>query len=326
LRIVSVRALVAARDTLAFFVLAVAGASSGRRSTDRRLLAASAARRARPASAAAAGSPAVRAARDLPLAPPLRPAAPRAVRSAAFDPREAAAFSVAVRAPFVLEAAALELAELGPKPTGLEPADLEPADFAADVSAAEVLARELAARALLASTLLARELLDAAVRAVLAAAVLTVRFVAPASFSVFILFVFVALFVFLLDPLADALAARDLVDLASPSLTPPRALDGALRLLAVFLLEGIRGYSLSLPRCGDGTGSHMTEEARPPPARIAPTTAHSLGWRKPDASHFRTDATERCRRRSVLDGDGEPRVSPTGKTRPLRQTRPNAIR
>lgn len=183
----------------------------------------------------------------------VRLAAPlRAVRSAAFDgAREADVFSVAVPAAI----------------------DLTP-DFAAAV---ERVAGDLADAALvvvaLAAAVLATDVFEAAVLAVLAAAALTVFFAALAFSVVFVFGVFVlllvvlpgAVFVVALGPLADALTARDVLDLDSPSLAPPLALDDALRFLAVFLLEGIRGYSLSLSRCGDGTGSHMAEEAKPRP-------------------------------------------------------------
>jgi hypothetical protein len=152
-------------------------------------------------------------------------------------------------------------------------------DFAAAV---ERVAGDLADVALvvvaLAAAVLATDVFEAAVLAVLAAAALTVFFAALAFsvvfvFGVFVFGVFVLLlvvlpgvvFVVALAPLADALTARDVLDLDSPSLAPPLALDDALRFLAVFLLEGIRGYSLSLSRCGDGTGSHMAEEAKPRP-------------------------------------------------------------
>jgi hypothetical protein len=270
LRVVSAGAVVGApRGTLALSLFAAVAGASGR-ATVRRLSAAetsAVAARVRPALVAAGLVARFTAAWAVALsgvvllaAEPLAElravrlaAPPRAVRSAAFDgARGADAFSVAV--PAVI--------------------DLTP-DFAAAV---ERVAGDLADVALfvvaLAAAVLATDVFEAAVLAVLAAAALTVFFAALAFSVVFVFGVFVLLVVLLpgvvllvvaLAPLADALTARDVLDLDSPSLAPPLALDDALRFLAVFLLEGIRGYSLSLSRCGDGTGSHMAEEAKPRP-------------------------------------------------------------
>jgi hypothetical protein len=110
---------------------------------------------------------------------------------------------------------------------------------------------------------LAADVLEAAVLAVLAAAAFTLLPAASARpFDVFDLALELDL-----EPELDlalefavAPAVRVLVDLpASASLAPRLALEegGALRFFAVFLLEGIRGYSLPLSRCGDGTGNHV---------------------------------------------------------------------
>jgi hypothetical protein len=145
--------------------------------------------------------------------------------------------------------------------------------LALELVVVELLAVELLAAEVLAAAVLAAEVLDAAVFAVLAAAALPVLLVDPVPFDASVPFDDSLLFddsrpfdlsallgdrLGELALLADALVTRDLVDLASPSLAPRLALEAALRLFAVFLLEGIRGYSLSLSRCGDGTGSHMT--------------------------------------------------------------------
>lgn len=352
MRIVSAGALVGApRGTLALSTFAVAAAASGR-AVILRLSAAAAsvfAVRARPALTAAgsaarftapladalsgvaflAAEPLAAELRAVRPAVPPRPA--RALRPAAFDgARGAVVFSA------------------GPAAIDLTP------DFAA--AAREAV--DLAIAALVAAVF-ATEVLEAAVRAVLAAAALTVFFAALALSAVFV-FGVLALLVVLFEavlpeavllvlpgvvrlvvvlteaaPLVaalapDALTARDVLDLDSPSLAPPLALDDALRFLAVFLLEGIRGYSLSLSRCGDGTGSHMAEEAKSRPDqdsandrayfRLAKARRFTLWNRAPD----RVSSSFACRGGSPADG--ESRVFPLGKTRPLRPTRPNAIR
>ncbi|ATQ69658.1 hypothetical protein CQW49_18555 [Methylosinus trichosporium OB3b] len=144
--------------------------------------------------------------------------------------------------------------------------------LAVDRAVADLTVSVLAAVSVLA------DVLEAAVFAVLAAAVFMVRFSAPAFdlapapallalvLPAFVLPMLLPPTLFVAALLAAALAVRDRLDLASASLAPRVALAGALRFFADFLLEGIRGYSSSCPAVETGRkATRPGSEAAPRP-------------------------------------------------------------
>jgi hypothetical protein len=135
-------------------------------------------------------------------------------------------------------------------------------DFAAVLAAAVRVALVAAFFLGAAAAVLAAAVLAAAV---LAAAVLAAAVLDAALFATAVLADLAAVAVLRFEPEAIALAlvrlfslpvfAADAVVVSEPMPFAPRLAleESALRFFAVFLLEGIRGYSLILSRCGDGT-------------------------------------------------------------------------